>query len=59
MAVRVRHGAPVMGSYRGWALRCLENRWTAEKAVGVRFYHLPANLCVDSKAIMRLIATQV
>ena len=31
-----------MGGYRGWALRCLENRWTFNE-VGVRFYHPPAN----------------
>ena len=28
----------LMEGYQGWALHCLENRWTA-KAVGVRFYH--------------------
>ena len=30
--------------YQGWALHCLENRWTA-KAVGVRFYHPSSIYC--------------
>ena len=36
-----------MEGYQGWALHCLENRWTA-KAVGVRFYHPSSKLCIPN-----------